>query len=135
MSGTRSTSRSSSSTRGPAGSRSGISSARLGRHRSGGGPRAAAGYVLLMEEVADGVLRVTFDLPLGIDHVHCYLLRSSEGGWTLVDTGLGSRDPEARWRPVLDALDAPVERIVVTHMHPDHVGGSRDVAELTGAPA
>ena len=87
-----------------------------------------------MEEVADGVLRVTFDLPLGIDHVHCYLLRSSDGGWTLVDTGLGSREPERRWRPVLDALDAPVERIVVTHMHPDHVGGARDVAELTGAP-
>ena len=35
---------------------------------------------------------------------------------------------------MLDALDAPVERIVITHMHPDHVGGARDVAELTGAP-
>jgi glyoxylase-like metal-dependent hydrolase (beta-lactamase superfamily II) len=87
-----------------------------------------------MEEVEQGILRITFDLPLGIDHVHCYLLRSSGGGWILVDTGLGSRDPEARWRPVLDALDAPVERIVITHMHPDHVGGARDVAELTGAP-
>ena len=75
-----------------------------------------------MEEVEAGILRVTFELPLGIDHVHCYLLRSSAGGWILVDTGLGSRDPERRWRPVLDALDAPVEQIVVTHMHPDHVG-------------
>ena len=35
---------------------------------------------------------------------------------------------------MLDELDAPVERIVVTHMHPDHVGGAADVAELTGAP-
>jgi glyoxylase-like metal-dependent hydrolase (beta-lactamase superfamily II) len=87
-----------------------------------------------MVEVEQGVLRITFDLPLGIDHVHCYLLRSSDGGWILVDTGLGARDPEARWRPLLDALDAPVERIVVTHMHPDHVGGARDVSELTGAP-
>ena len=34
---------------------------------------------------------------------------------------------------VIDGLDAPVEAIVVTHMHPDHVGGARDVAELTGA--
>ena len=66
--------------------------------------------------------------------MHCYLVRSSNGGFILVDTGLGSRDPEARWRPVLDALDAPIEAIVVTHMHPDHVGGARDVAELTGAP-
>lgn len=94
----------------------------------------AARYPRGMEEVAEGVLRVTFDLPFGIDHVHCYFLRTRAGGWMLVDTGLGARDPEALWRPVLDALDAPVERVVVTHMHPDHVGGARDVAELTGAP-
>jgi glyoxylase-like metal-dependent hydrolase (beta-lactamase superfamily II) len=86
-------------------------------------------------EIAEkGVRRITFALPFGIDHVHCYLLRSSNGGWILVDTGLGSADPEAQWRPVLDALDAPIERIVVTHMHPDHVGGARDIQELTGAP-
>jgi glyoxylase-like metal-dependent hydrolase (beta-lactamase superfamily II) len=87
-----------------------------------------------MDQVAEGIVRVTFDLPFGIDHVHCYLLRSRSGGWILVDTGLGSRDPERVWRPVLDTLDGPVESIVVTHMHPDHVGGARDVAELTGAP-
>jgi glyoxylase-like metal-dependent hydrolase (beta-lactamase superfamily II) len=86
-----------------------------------------------MDELRPGLLRVTFDLPLGIDHVHCYLLRASDGTWTLVDTGLGVRDPERAWRPVLDALDGPVERIVVTHLHPDHVGGSADVAALTGA--
>ncbi|HZP74311.1 MAG TPA: MBL fold metallo-hydrolase [Gaiellaceae bacterium] len=87
-----------------------------------------------MDELEPGIRRVTFALPLGIDHVHCYFLRSSSGGWILVDTGLGTRDAEARWRPVLDELDGPVEAIVVTHMHPDHVGGARDVAGLTGAP-
>jgi glyoxylase-like metal-dependent hydrolase (beta-lactamase superfamily II) len=87
-----------------------------------------------MVDVEEGVRRVTFSLPLGIDHVHCYLLRSSSGGWILVDTSLGVRNPEAQWQPVLDALDGPVERIVVTHMHPDHVGGARDVHELSGAP-
>jgi glyoxylase-like metal-dependent hydrolase (beta-lactamase superfamily II) len=87
-----------------------------------------------MVDVEQGVRRVTFSIPFGIDHVHCYLLRSSSGGWILVDTGLGTRDPEATWRPVADELDAPIERIVVTHMHPDHVGGARDVHEVTGAP-
>jgi glyoxylase-like metal-dependent hydrolase (beta-lactamase superfamily II) len=87
-----------------------------------------------MDELETGIRRVTFALPLGIDHVHCYFLRSSAGGWILVDTGLGTRDAEARWRPVLDELDAPLEAIVITHLHPDHVGGARDVAELTGAP-
>jgi glyoxylase-like metal-dependent hydrolase (beta-lactamase superfamily II) len=85
------------------------------------------------KQVADAVQRVTFRLPLGIDHVHCYFLRSSGGGWILVDTGLGFDDPEAVWQPVLDALDAPVESILITHAHPDHVGGAADVATLTGA--
>src|SRR5262245_64772484 len=58
-----------------------------------------------VQEIFDGVRQVTFRLPLGIDHVHCYLLRSESGGWTLVDTGLGTADPEAVWRPVLDELD------------------------------
>src|SRR3954469_21833298 len=93
---------------------------------------AVASHVMV--EVEKDIRRVTFSIPFGIDHVHCYLLRSSEGGWTLVDTGLGSRDPEAVWAPVLAELDAPVERIFVTHMHPDHVGGARDAASVTGAP-
>jgi glyoxylase-like metal-dependent hydrolase (beta-lactamase superfamily II) len=87
-----------------------------------------------VDELEPGIRRATFRLPLGIDHVHVYALRSSSGGVTLIDTGLGARDPEARWRPLLDALGAPVERIVVTHLHPDHVGGAADVAALTGAP-
>jgi glyoxylase-like metal-dependent hydrolase (beta-lactamase superfamily II) len=87
-----------------------------------------------VDELEPGIRRVTFPLPLGIDHVHCYFLRSSSGGWIVVDTGLGTRDVEERWRAALAQLDAPVEAIVVTHLHPDHVGGARDVAALTGAP-
>jgi glyoxylase-like metal-dependent hydrolase (beta-lactamase superfamily II) len=85
-----------------------------------------------MDELFGGIRRLTFPLPLGIRHVHCYLLPGSDG-WTLVDTGLGLPDAEARWRPVLDALDAPVVRIFVTPFHPDHAGGGEDVRALTGA--
>jgi glyoxylase-like metal-dependent hydrolase (beta-lactamase superfamily II) len=87
-----------------------------------------------MVELEEGLRRITLPLPFGLDHVHCYLVRLSSGGWLLVDTGLGARDPEAQWRPVLEALDAPVEQIFITHMHPDHVGGAHDIAALTGAP-
>ena len=87
-----------------------------------------------MVELEDGIRQVTFALPLGIDHVHCYFLPSHEGDWTLVDTGLGLPDAAQQWAAVLAGLDAPVGRVVVTHFHPDHVGASADVAALTGAP-
>ena len=85
-----------------------------------------------MDDLPHGIRRLTFPLPLGIDHVHCYLLPGSDG-WTLVDTGLGLPDAAERWEPVLAELDAPVIRIVVTHFHPDHAGGGEDAQALTGA--
>jgi glyoxylase-like metal-dependent hydrolase (beta-lactamase superfamily II) len=87
-----------------------------------------------MLELDGGIRRVTFALPLGIDHVHCYLLPASGGRWTIVDTGLGLPDAEVQWARVLGAVDGAVERIVITHFHPDHVGAAADLAALTGAP-
>jgi glyoxylase-like metal-dependent hydrolase (beta-lactamase superfamily II) len=87
-----------------------------------------------MVELEGGIRRQTFALPLGIDHVHCYLLPSSDDGWTAVDTGLGLPDAAARWSQALDSLRATVTRIAITHFHPDHIGAAADLAELTGAP-
>src|SRR5688500_18553133 len=87
-----------------------------------------------MKELDSGIRRVTFALPLGIDHVHCYLLPGTDGEWTVVDTGLGLPDAPDRWRALLADLGGPVGRIVITHFHPDHIGASADVSELTGAP-
>ena len=87
-----------------------------------------------MDELDGGIRRVTLPLPNRPGHVHAYLL-PGEGGWTIVDTGLGLPDARDRWAAELAALDgAPVGRIVVTHFHPDHVGAASDLAELTGAP-
>ena len=87
-----------------------------------------------MDELDGGIRRVTLPLPNRPGHVHAYLL-PGEGGWTIVDTGLGLPDARERWAAELAALDgAPVGRIVVTHFHPDHVGAAFDLAELTGAP-
>ena len=64
---------------------------------------------------------MTLPLPTGPKHVHCYLAHG-----TLFDTGLGLGD--APWGSV------DVERIVITHFHPDHVGGAEGAARATGAP-
>src|SRR6266704_409891 len=68
-----------------------------------------------------GVTRLTLQLPTGPRHVHCYLVDG-----TLFDTGLGLGD--APWASVA------VERIAITHFHPDHVGGAAAAAAATGAP-
>jgi glyoxylase-like metal-dependent hydrolase (beta-lactamase superfamily II) len=69
----------------------------------------------------DGIKRLTLPLPTGPKHVHCYLVDG-----TLFDTGLGRDD--APWAA------AGIERIGITHFHPDHVGGAAAVAEATRAP-
>jgi glyoxylase-like metal-dependent hydrolase (beta-lactamase superfamily II) len=59
--------------------------------------------------------------------VHAYLLEG-DGGRILVDTGLGLPGDEKAW----EGLE--VDAVVVTHMHPDHVGGGQHAAEATRAP-
>jgi glyoxylase-like metal-dependent hydrolase (beta-lactamase superfamily II) len=80
-----------------------------------------------MDELPAGIRRLTFPLPMGIRHVHCYLLPGDDG-WTLVDTGLGVPGGRDRWAGV-----GPIARIVVTHFHPDHAGGGEDAQAATGA--
>ncbi|HET8651082.1 MAG TPA: MBL fold metallo-hydrolase [Gaiellaceae bacterium] len=87
-----------------------------------------------MVDLETGIRRITFPMPLGLDHVHCYLLPAEGGGWTVVDTGLGLPDAAERWRRIVEQLDEPVVRIVITHFHPDHVGAAADLGGLTGAP-
>jgi glyoxylase-like metal-dependent hydrolase (beta-lactamase superfamily II) len=68
----------------------------------------------------DGIARLTLPLPTGPQHVHCYL-----AGTTLFDTGLGLGS--VPWS------SASIERIAITHFHPDHVGGAETAAAETGA--
>jgi glyoxylase-like metal-dependent hydrolase (beta-lactamase superfamily II) len=86
-----------------------------------------------MDELPDGIRRVTLPLPTRPGHVHAYLL-PGEDGWTIVDSGLGLPDAAERWRAELAGIEGPVARIVITHFHPDHVGAAADLAALTGAP-
>jgi glyoxylase-like metal-dependent hydrolase (beta-lactamase superfamily II) len=76
------------------------------------------------------IRRLTLPLPSGPKHVHCYLVRSGDGSWLLVDTGMGI--PAEEGATQLE-LDVPVARIVITHFHPDHVGGAAAAKEQTGA--
>jgi glyoxylase-like metal-dependent hydrolase (beta-lactamase superfamily II) len=55
--------------------------------------------------------------------VNCYALEDSDG-WTLVDSGLSSKRGRAIWQALLAVPlgGKPVQRLIVTHHHPDHIG-------------
>src|SRR4249919_3680520 len=73
-----------------------------------------------MDELGDGIRRVTLPLPTRPGHVHTYLL-PGEDGWTLVDTGIGLPDAKASWALELAQAGGRVATVFVTHFHPDHV--------------
>jgi glyoxylase-like metal-dependent hydrolase (beta-lactamase superfamily II) len=85
-----------------------------------------------MDELDGGIRRVTLPLPTRPGHVHAYLL-PGEDGWTLVDTGIGLPDAKETWAAELEQAGGRVATVFVTHFHPDHVGASADLHELTGA--
>jgi glyoxylase-like metal-dependent hydrolase (beta-lactamase superfamily II) len=86
-----------------------------------------------LARVGDGIHRITLPLPWALDHVHCYAV-AGLAGWTLIDCGLGTAATLEWWRQALGRLgERPVERVVITHYHPDHIGASAALVELTGA--
>ena len=84
-----------------------------------------------MTELEPGLVQITLPLPWALDHVHCYAV-AGEDGWTVIDAGLGTRTTAGWWEQLLGEL-GPVSRLILTHYHPDHVGASADLAELSGA--
>lgn len=89
--------------------------------------------------VADGVRWIRMPLPFALDHINLWLLRDEvdgREGWTIVDCGVSREPVKALWEEIfktqLDGL--PVLRVVVTHMHPDHVGLAHWLCERWDAP-
>ena len=74
-------------------------------------------------QVAPGVVWMRMPLPFILNHINIWAIEE-EGGWAVVDTGIGTDDTLAAWRTLFaQAIDQrPLSRIFVTHMHPDHVG-------------
>ena len=88
-----------------------------------------------VREVAADIYQVRLPLPFALNHVNCYLLRDGDG-WTILDTGLNRPEIHAGWQAAFATLGiapAQVMRIVVTHMHPDHIGLAGRLQQETGA--
>lgn len=77
-------------------------------------------------EVAPGVYWVRMPLPFSLQWINLWLIDDGEKGWTIVDTGMPLPDTKAAWRTIFEQKlgGRPVWRVIVTHMHPDHIGNA-----------
>ncbi|MFN0185297.1 MAG: MBL fold metallo-hydrolase [Aquabacterium sp.] len=94
----------------------------------------------LAREVAPGVLWLRMPLPFSLNHINLWAIRDEWEGqpaWSVVDTGTQTAPTATAWRQLLGeggALHgAPLARVFVTHMHPDHVGMAGWLRRRTGA--
>jgi glyoxylase-like metal-dependent hydrolase (beta-lactamase superfamily II) len=69
--------------------------------------------------VADGVDWLRMPLPFALSHINLWILRDGDG-IAIVDTGISSGKSRDIWRTAI--ADRPLTRVLVTHLHPDHVG-------------
>ena len=76
-------------------------------------------------EIAPGVLWIRMPMPFRLDHINLWALRDGNG-WAVVDTGLSTVDTAKAWSTLLGAAGPlrgeRITRVLVTHMHPDHIG-------------
>lgn len=74
-------------------------------------------------EVAPGIFWARVPLPFRLNHVNVYLIDDGDG-WAVIDTGLDYEGGRAAWESLLaePMHDRPITRVIVTHLHPDHIG-------------
>ncbi len=87
--------------------------------------------------VAPGVRWLRMLLPFQLDHINLWLLRDRiDGidGWTIVDCGIANDATRAAWESIFanELQGLPVLRVIVTHMHPDHIGLAHWLTEKWG---
>lgn len=92
-----------------------------------------------MTEVAPGVYWLRMFLPFALDHINLWLLRDHyEGreGWAIVDCCLDQASAREQWQQLFDheLQDMPVLRVIVTHLHPDHLGLAHWLCEYWKVP-
>jgi len=74
-------------------------------------------------EVADGVFWLRMPLPFSLAHINLWLLKDYDG-WTIIDTGIKSDETKDLWKSIFKKYlnGESVNRVVLTHLHPDHMG-------------
>jgi len=71
-------------------------------------------------EIAEDVFLLRLPLPFALNHINVYLIREGNG-WVLIDCGVNTSKARDIWEATIKKL-GPLNRIIATHHHPDHIG-------------
>ncbi len=85
----------------------------------------------LTEVMAPGVSWLRMPLPFRLNHINLWVLEDGDG-LALVDCGFATEQSQTLWGEAIG--DRKVNRVLVTHFHPDHVGNAGWLEETYGAP-
>jgi glyoxylase-like metal-dependent hydrolase (beta-lactamase superfamily II) len=74
-------------------------------------------------EIAPRLLWLRLPLPFVLNHVNCWLADDGDR-WSIIDTGADRPDTRDYWDAALAGPmgGKPVDRLICTHGHPDHIG-------------
>jgi len=74
-------------------------------------------------EIAPGIHWIRMRLPMQLNHINLWLLEDGDG-WTVVDTGIRDETTADAWKQLFAGSMGGrlIQRVIVTHLHPDHIG-------------
>ena len=87
-------------------------------------------------EVYPGVLSLALPLPFELESVNVFLV-ALPAGHLLIDCGMETQPAFETLRAAMEERGIAwrdINQIILTHMHPDHMGMAARLLELTGAP-
>ncbi|KMK76200.1 MBL fold metallo-hydrolase [Alkalihalobacillus pseudalcaliphilus] len=74
----------------------------------------------MLKKIAENIFLLQVTFPFGIREVNSYLFKG-ENGYTVIDTGSEAEESILLWQEVIRS-GIHIEKVVLTHIHPDHVG-------------
>lgn len=89
--------------------------------------------------LAPGLHWVRMPMPFALNHINLWLLDDEHHGqaaWTAIDAGVATPEIREAWQALWQGPLAtkPLARMLVTHMHPDHVGNAQWLITQFSAP-